>query len=192
MLRYGHVLPSGLSRLSSPYLATAPAGGSPSPFSHDRLVQPSSSLAPGCQSLSSCVERSAPAWNCLARSHRATKPLAAALHLSRSGELGSCLQVTFQARDIQESRHLYDQLAVLTPIMLALSAATPVLKGCLADTGSSPPPPSSPTPQQLPAATTATTARFVPSCAISSSAPLAAKSRGSGRCSLGHNRSQCG
>jgi len=45
-----------------------------------------------------------------------------------------CLQVTFQARDIQESRHLYDQLAVLTPIMLALSAATPILKGRLADT----------------------------------------------------------
>ena len=26
-----------------------------------------------------------------------------------------CLQVTFQARDV-ESRHLYDQLAVLSPI----------------------------------------------------------------------------
>jgi len=46
----------------------------------------------------------------------------------------SCLQVTFQTRDVAESRHLYDQLAVLTPIMLALSAATPVLKGRLADT----------------------------------------------------------
>ena len=45
-----------------------------------------------------------------------------------------CLQVTFQARDLQESRHLYDQLAVLTPIFLALSAATPVLHGRLADT----------------------------------------------------------
>ena len=45
-----------------------------------------------------------------------------------------CLQVTFQARDIDESRHLYDHLAVLSPIMLALTAATPVLKGALADT----------------------------------------------------------
>ena len=45
-----------------------------------------------------------------------------------------CLQVTFQARDIDESRHLYDHLAVLSPIMLALTAATPVLKGRLADT----------------------------------------------------------
>merc|ERR1719272_1212127 len=39
-----------------------------------------------------------------------------------------CLQVTFQARDIHESRHLYDALAVLGPVMLALSAATPIAK----------------------------------------------------------------
>ena len=44
-----------------------------------------------------------------------------------------CLQVTFQARSLPESRSLYDQLAVLTPIMLALSAATPILKGNLSD-----------------------------------------------------------
>eukprot|EP00051_Salpingoeca_urceolata_P006555 m.86546 g.86546 ORF g.86546 m.86546 type:complete len:719 (-) comp14880_c0_seq3:128-2284(-) len=48
--------------------------------------------------------------------------------------MGSCcLQVTFQARDVSESRHLYDQLAVLAPIMLALTAATPIFKGKLAD-----------------------------------------------------------
>ena len=35
--------------------------------------------------------------------------------------------MTFQARDLAESRHLYDHLAVLSPIMLALTAATPVL-----------------------------------------------------------------
>jgi len=45
-----------------------------------------------------------------------------------------CLQVTFQARDADESRHLYDHLAVLSPILLALTAATPVLHGRLADT----------------------------------------------------------
>jgi len=45
-----------------------------------------------------------------------------------------CLQVTFQARDVQESRHLYDHLAVLSPIMLALTAATPVARGTLLDT----------------------------------------------------------
>lgn len=43
-------------------------------------------------------------------------------------------QVTFQARDIDESRHLYDHLAVLSPIMLALTAASPILHGSLADT----------------------------------------------------------
>ncbi|CAN0046707.1 unnamed protein product, partial [Phaeothamnion confervicola] len=45
-----------------------------------------------------------------------------------------CLQLTFQARDIDESRYMYDQLAVLSPIMLALSAATPIFRGRLADT----------------------------------------------------------
>jgi len=44
-----------------------------------------------------------------------------------------CLQVTFQARDVSESRHLYDQLAVIAPILLALTAATPIHKGKLAD-----------------------------------------------------------
>jgi len=45
-----------------------------------------------------------------------------------------CLQVTFQARNMNESRYLYDQLAVLAPIMMAMTAATPVLKGRLAAT----------------------------------------------------------
>jgi len=45
----------------------------------------------------------------------------------------NCLQITFQARDVAESRHLYDQLAVMAPIMLALTAATPIHKGKLAD-----------------------------------------------------------
>ena len=45
-----------------------------------------------------------------------------------------CLQVTFQARDLVESRHLYDQFAVLCPIFLALTAGSPVFKGLLADT----------------------------------------------------------
>jgi glutamate--cysteine ligase catalytic subunit len=44
-----------------------------------------------------------------------------------------CLQVTFQAKDVNESRYMYDQLAVLAPIMLALTAATPIFKGRLAD-----------------------------------------------------------
>lgn len=46
----------------------------------------------------------------------------------------SCLQVTIQGRDLSESRYLYDQLAVMAPLMLALTAATPALRGLLADT----------------------------------------------------------
>lgn len=44
-----------------------------------------------------------------------------------------CLQVTFQARDIDESRYIYDQLSVLAPIMLAMTAATPFFKGRVSD-----------------------------------------------------------
>ena len=44
-----------------------------------------------------------------------------------------CLQVTFQACDVGESRHLYDQLAVLSPVLLALTAATPIARGVLLD-----------------------------------------------------------
>ncbi|XP_053600985.1 glutamate--cysteine ligase catalytic subunit [Plodia interpunctella] len=44
-----------------------------------------------------------------------------------------CLQLTFQACCITEARTLYDQLAPLCPIMLALSAATPIYRGYLTD-----------------------------------------------------------
>lgn len=45
-----------------------------------------------------------------------------------------CLQVTFQASGLDESRILYDQLAVMAPIMLAITAASPIWKGRLAGT----------------------------------------------------------
>ncbi|KAJ9653488.1 glutamate--cysteine ligase [Neophaeococcomyces mojaviensis] len=49
--------------------------------------------------------------------------------------MGSCcLQITFQAKNINEGRILYDQLSPLGPILLALTAATPVYKGFLVDT----------------------------------------------------------
>ncbi|KAF2759014.1 glutamate-cysteine ligase [Pseudovirgaria hyperparasitica] len=49
--------------------------------------------------------------------------------------MGSCcLQITFQAKSIDEGRKMYDQLSPLGPIFLALTAATPVYKGFLADT----------------------------------------------------------
>lgn len=44
-----------------------------------------------------------------------------------------CLQITFQAKNITEARKLYDQLCPLGPIMLALTAATPIFRGFLAD-----------------------------------------------------------
>ena len=44
-----------------------------------------------------------------------------------------CLQVTFQARSVREARHLYDQLAIVAPIMLALTAATPFYRGRVSD-----------------------------------------------------------
>ncbi|XP_029635280.1 glutamate--cysteine ligase catalytic subunit [Octopus sinensis] len=45
-----------------------------------------------------------------------------------------CLQLTFQACNIGEARLLYDHLAPICPIMMALSAATPIYRGYLADT----------------------------------------------------------
>jgi glutamate--cysteine ligase catalytic subunit len=45
-----------------------------------------------------------------------------------------CLQITMQSSSDRESRFLHDQLAILSPFFLALSAATPILKGQLAGT----------------------------------------------------------
>ncbi|KAK9459996.1 glutamate-cysteine ligase-domain-containing protein [Lipomyces oligophaga] len=44
-----------------------------------------------------------------------------------------CLQITFQATDIDEARKLYDMLAPLSPIFLALTAASPAWRGYLSD-----------------------------------------------------------
>lgn len=44
-----------------------------------------------------------------------------------------CLQLTFQACNINEARTLYDQLAPLCPIMLALTAASPAYRGYLTE-----------------------------------------------------------
>ena len=49
--------------------------------------------------------------------------------------VGCCsLQVTVQAKNIHEGRKLYDQLLPLGPILLSLTAATPITKGFLANT----------------------------------------------------------
>ena len=39
----------------------------------------------------------------------------------------------FQACNLQEAERLYDQLAPLCPIMLSLTAATPIFRGFLSD-----------------------------------------------------------
>lgn len=46
----------------------------------------------------------------------------------------SCLQITFQACSVEEARKLYDLLAPVSPIMLAMTAGAPAYKGYLADT----------------------------------------------------------
>lgn len=46
----------------------------------------------------------------------------------------SCVQVTFLAKHLKEARYLTDQFAVLAPWFLALTAASPVLRGMVAAT----------------------------------------------------------
>ncbi|CAM38144.1 putative gamma-glutamylcysteine synthetase [Leishmania braziliensis MHOM/BR/75/M2904] len=46
----------------------------------------------------------------------------------------SALQVTMQLDNINEARYVYDQLAILCPVFLALTSATPFQKGLLCDT----------------------------------------------------------
>ena len=53
---------------------------------------------------------------------------------SMFGSSCCCLQVTMQLRNIVEARQLHDHLIPLAPILLALTAATPIWKGFLADT----------------------------------------------------------
>ncbi|CAD6578906.1 MAG: hypothetical protein CYPHOPRED_000704 [Cyphobasidiales sp. Tagirdzhanova-0007] len=45
----------------------------------------------------------------------------------------SCLQITFQASNVDEARRVYDSLVPVGPIMLALTAAAPVFRGYLSD-----------------------------------------------------------
>ncbi|EGO00094.1 hypothetical protein SERLA73DRAFT_107071 [Serpula lacrymans var. lacrymans S7.3] len=44
-----------------------------------------------------------------------------------------CLQLTFQSCNVDEARRMYDALIPVGPIMLALSAASPIWRGYLAD-----------------------------------------------------------
>lgn len=64
---------------------------------------------------------------------RAAKPDHIYMDCMGFGMGNCCLQVTFQACNIEEARCLYDQLAGLCPVMLALSAASPIYRGYLSD-----------------------------------------------------------
>ncbi|KAJ9096603.1 hypothetical protein QFC19_007136 [Naganishia cerealis] len=44
-----------------------------------------------------------------------------------------CLQITFQAFNVNEARRMYDALVPVAPIMLALTACSPAFRGYLAD-----------------------------------------------------------
>ena len=45
----------------------------------------------------------------------------------------SCLQITYEAQNINHARFLYDMFLPWTPIMSALSATSPLLKGQISD-----------------------------------------------------------
>lgn len=44
-----------------------------------------------------------------------------------------CLQVTFEAQNVDHARYMYDQLLPFTPLVACLSANSPIFKGQLAD-----------------------------------------------------------
>ncbi|KAI0085186.1 glutamate-cysteine ligase catalytic subunit [Irpex rosettiformis] len=48
----------------------------------------------------------------------------------------SCLQLTFQACNVTEARRLYDAFVPLAPVLLALTAASPLWRGYVADVDS--------------------------------------------------------
>lgn len=64
---------------------------------------------------------------------QATKPDHIYMDAMIFGMGSTCLQVTFQASNLNEAKHLYDQLTPLTPLMLALSGAAPIFRGYLSD-----------------------------------------------------------
>ena len=45
----------------------------------------------------------------------------------------SCLQITYETQNLNHARFLYDMFLPFTPIMSALSATTPLLKGNVSD-----------------------------------------------------------
>ena len=44
-----------------------------------------------------------------------------------------CLQATFEADSLTHARHLHDQLNILSPLLLAMTASTPFVRGKITD-----------------------------------------------------------
>ena len=64
-----------------------------------------------------------------------TEPKPDSIHLDGAiaGMGNCCLQCTTSTIDLNHARYVYDQLNVLSPLVLALSAGTPYFKGKLSD-----------------------------------------------------------
>lgn len=45
----------------------------------------------------------------------------------------ACLQCTFSTKNLDHARYVYDQLHILSPLMLAVTAGTPFYKGKIAN-----------------------------------------------------------
>ncbi|XP_078487580.1 glutamate--cysteine ligase catalytic subunit [Ciona intestinalis] len=67
-------------------------------------------------------------------SNTAAKPDHVYMDATGFGLGQTCLQCTIQAKNLDEAKLLYDQLAPWCPIMIALSAASPFYRGFITDT----------------------------------------------------------
>lgn len=70
---------------------------------------------------------------CEAEAKLAAKPNHVYMDAMGFGMGCCCLQVTFQATHLEQARNLYDQMIPLAPIVMALSAASPIYRGYLTD-----------------------------------------------------------
>lgn len=63
------------------------------------------------------------------------EPFAGKIHMDAMGfGMGlACLQCTFATKDISHARYLHDQLHIFSPLFLALTAGTPIVKGKLSN-----------------------------------------------------------
>jgi glutamate--cysteine ligase catalytic subunit len=84
------------------------------------------------------VEIKIPIYEDVNTGFNSDEPFPGYIHMdSMAFGMGSCcLQVTIGSKTLQHAAYLYDQFIPFTPLLLALSASTPILKGKLARTDS--------------------------------------------------------